>query len=210
MGVAAVDGRQCPRGAARARGRPNDVAGDHPAVHHRQPGYRTLLTAPGEPFIVRGDLVINRPSPGRAARRRSLPTWDTSDIHIQDTQSPARLEPVMEFSPTLMPGICRPQESMSLFVQAQMVQAFNDAASSPVTGAPMAAVVNTGDSSDQISNLETRWYIKVMDGVPVVGGLGHRGCLHEGVEVWPEATHVITPMTLPTCGRVRDSRRSQD
>ena len=49
--------------------------------------YRTLLTAPGEPFIVREDLVGSAPSPGRAARRRSLAyLGHTSDIHIQDTQ----------------------------------------------------------------------------------------------------------------------------
>ncbi len=155
--------------------------------------YRTLLTAPGESFIVREDLVVNRPSPGRVARRRSLAyLGHTSDIHIQDTQSPSRLEPVMAFSPTLMPGICRPQESMSLFVQAQMVQAFSDAANSPVTGAPMAAVLNTGDSADQISNLETRWYIKVMDGVPVMANSGAEG-VYEGVEVWPEATYAYHP-----------------
>ena len=155
--------------------------------------YRTLLTAPGEPFIVREDLVASRPAPARAARRRSLAyIGHTSDIHIQDTQSPSRLEPVNEFSMTLLPGSCRPQESMSLFVQAQMVQAFSDVANSPVTGAPMAAVVNTGDSSDQISNLETRWYIKVMDGAPVMANSGTEG-VYEGVEVWPEATYAYHP-----------------
>lgn len=155
--------------------------------------YRKLLTAPGEPFITRMDLMQNRPAGGRARQRRSLAyLGHTSDIHIQDTQSPARLEPVNAFSPTLVPGTCRPQESMSLFVQAQMVQAFSDVAESPVTGAPMAAVFNTGDSSDQISNLETRWYIKVMDGVPVMADSGETG-VYQGVEVWPEATYAYHP-----------------
>lgn len=156
-------------------------------------GYRPLRTAPGEGFLVRTDLLGQAPTPGRVAARRSLAyLGHTSDIHIQDTQSPARLEPVNALTTTLVPGSGRPQEALSLFVQAQMVQAFSDAAYSPVTGAPMAAVVNTGDSSDQISNLETRWYIKVMDGVPVLADSGAPG-IYEGVQAWSEATYAYHP-----------------
>lgn len=156
-------------------------------------GYRTLLSAPGEPFIARTDLIGADPAGTRATQRRSIAyLGHTSDIHIQDTQTPARLEPVNAFSTTLVPGSNRPQEALSLHVQAQMVQAFSDAALSPVTGAPMAAVLNTGDSADQISNLETRWYIQIMDGVPVVANSGTLG-VYEGVEVWPEATYAYHP-----------------
>ncbi len=156
-------------------------------------GYRTLVSAPGESFIVRTDLLRAAPGAPRATARRSLAyLGHTSDIHIQDTQTPARLEPVNTFSTTLVPGSFRPQQSMTLHVQAQMVQAFSDAAFSPVTGAPMAAVINTGDSSDQISNLETRWYIKIMDGVPVFADSGETG-VYEGVEVWPEAAYAYHP-----------------
>ena len=156
-------------------------------------GYRTLVSAPGEPFIVRTDLLPAAPGASRVAARRSLAyLGHTSDIHIQDTQTPARLEPVNTFSTTLVPGSFRPQQSLTLHVQAQMVQAFSDAAFSPVTGAPMAAVINTGDSSDQISNLETRWYIKIMDGVPVFADSGETG-VYEGVEVWPEASYAYHP-----------------
>lgn len=155
--------------------------------------YRTLRTAAGEQFIPRMDLMGSAPATGRAGQRRSLGYFGhTSDIHVQDTQSPSRLEPTNAFSPTLFPGTCRPQQSLSLFVQAQMVQAFSDAAYSPVTGAPMAAVLNTGDSADQISNLETRWYIRIMDGVPVMADSGTPG-VYEGVEAWPEATYAYHP-----------------
>ncbi len=153
-------------------------------------GYRTLHTSAGEPVIVRTDLVTDDVLPG--ARRSIAYLGHTSDIHIQDTQTPARLEPPNAFTTTLLPGTNRPQAALSLFVQAQMVQAFHDAAFSPVTGAPMAAVVNTGDSSDQISNLETRWYIKVMDGVPVLADSGTPG-VYEGVEAWPEAGYAYHP-----------------
>ena len=155
--------------------------------------YRTLRGAAGEPFIPRMDLMAGAPAAGRVGQRRSLGYFGhTSDIHVQDTQSPSRLEPTNAFSPTLFPGTCRPQQSLSLFVQAQMVQAFSDAAYSPVTGAPMAAVLNTGDSADQISNLETRWYIRIMDGVPVMADSGTPG-VYEGVEAWPEATYAYHP-----------------
>jgi metallophosphoesterase (TIGR03767 family) len=156
-------------------------------------GYRTLRSAPGEAFIVRTDLIGRQPGSDRETARRSLAyLGHTSDIHVQDTQTPARLEPVNGYTTTLVPGSHRPQEAMSLHVQAQMVQAFSDAAFSPVTGAPMAAVLNTGDSSDQISNLETRWYIKIMDGVPVYADSGTMG-VYEGVQVWPEATYAYHP-----------------
>jgi metallophosphoesterase (TIGR03767 family) len=156
-------------------------------------GYRTLLTAPGENYIARTDLIARAPGAARVAERRSLAyLGHTSDIHVQDTQSPARLEPINGYTTTLVPGSHRPQEAMSLHVQAQMVTAFSEVAFSPVTGAPMAAVVNTGDSADQISNLETRWYIKVMDGVPVVPDSGTRG-VYEGVQVWPEAAYAYHP-----------------
>jgi metallophosphoesterase (TIGR03767 family) len=156
-------------------------------------GYRTLRTAPGEPFIARSDLLRRSPGADRETARRSIVyLGHTSDIHVQDTQTPARLEPVNALTTTLVPGSHRPQEAMTLHVQAQMVQAFSDAALSPVTGAPMAAVLNTGDSSDQISNLETRWYIRIMDGVPVLADSGTKG-VYEGVQVWPEAGYAYHP-----------------
>lgn len=155
--------------------------------------YRTLTVGPGEPFLVRTDLLSADPDPGRTANRRSLAyVGHTSDIHIIDAQTPAWLEPVSEFDFTLLPGVCRPQEAMSVHVQAAMVKALSDAANSPVTGAPMMAVLNTGDNSDRLSNLETRWYIDVFDGVPVTANSGAPG-VYEGVQIWPEATYAYHP-----------------
>lgn len=159
----------------------------------QQKMYRTLTTGPGDAFIVRPDLVGADPNPARAGTRRSIAyLGHTSDIHIIDTQSPARLEPVSEFSPTLIPGNFRPQEAMGVYVQAAMVQALNDAAESPVTGAPMLAVLNTGDNADQLSHLELRWYIDVFDGVPVTPDSGKQG-EYEGVQVWSEAPYAYHP-----------------
>ena len=155
--------------------------------------YRVLTTGPGEPYVTRLDLVTGPPSEARVAARRSLAyLGHTSDIHIIDAQSPVRLEPISEFSTTLMPGNFRPQETMSVYVQAQMMQALSNAAFSPVTGAPMLAVLNTGDNADQLSHLELRWDIDVFDGVTVDPNSGKSG-VYEGVQVWPEAAYAYHP-----------------
>ncbi len=155
--------------------------------------YRVLTTGPGETSVVRPDLVAADPSPARTTTRRSLAyLGHTSDIHIIDVQSPARLEPVSQFSTTLIPGNFRPQESMSVYVQAAMIKALSDAAYSPVTGAPMMAVLNTGDNADQLSNKELRWYIDVYDGVTVTPDSGEAG-KYEGVQVWTEAAYAYHP-----------------
>lgn len=156
-------------------------------------GYRTLANGPGEPYVVRADILGRSPAPGRAADRRSLGyLGHTSDIHIIDAQSPARLEPVNQFSTTLISGSFRPQETMSVHVQAAMVAALANVAISPLTGAPMAAVINTGDNADMLSNLELRWYIDVMDGVPVTPNSGAAG-VYEGVQAWAEAGYAWHP-----------------
>ena len=77
------------------------------------------------------------------------------------------MDPVAAFAFTLLPGVCRPQETLTVHVQGAMIQAVHDVAQSPVTGAPMMAVLNTGDSSDRLSNLEVRWYIDIFDGKSV-------------------------------------------
>ncbi len=155
--------------------------------------YRTLVEGPGEPYAVRNDLISSDPSPTRAAARRSIVyIGHTSDIHIVDAQSPARLEPVSDFDPAFVPGNFRPQETLTVQVQAAMVQALSDVATSPLTGAPMAAILNTGDNADALSSKELRWYIDVMDGTPVTPDSGKPG-EYEGVQAWPEAQYAYHP-----------------
>ena len=161
------------------------------AVGYKQ--YRTLVTAPGEPYIPRLDLLGKAAAPGRTANRRSLVyLGHMTDIHVQDAQSPARLEPLQAVSESVFAGAMRPQDTLTVNVQAQMIEAMNAARFSPLTGAPMAAVFNTGDSADWHSDLELRWYIDVMDGVPVTPNSGAAG-QYEGPQVWPEATYGYHP-----------------
>ncbi len=155
--------------------------------------YRTLVTAPGEPYIPRFDLLGKVAASGRANTRRSLAyLGHMTDIHVQDAQSPARLDPLQAVSESVFAGAMRPQDTLTVDVQAQMIAAMNAARFSPLTGAPMAAVFNTGDSADWHSTLELRWYIDVMDGVEVTPNSGAAG-VYEGPQVWPEATYGYHP-----------------
>ena len=155
--------------------------------------YRTLATAAGEPYIPRYDLLGREGSPGRTGSRRSIVyLGHMTDIHVIDAQSPARLEPLMAQSPGTWQGAIRPQDTMSVNVQAQMIAAMTAAKYSPLTGAPMAAVYNTGDSADQHSTLELRWYIDNMDGVPITPNSGLVG-QYEGPQVWEEAIYAWHP-----------------
>ena len=155
--------------------------------------YRTLLAGPGETYIPRYDLIGKKADSARANRRRSLAyLGHMSDIHIIDPQSPARLEPLQEMSPTLWQGAARPQDTMTVQVQAQMVAAMAAARYSPLTGAPMAAMFNTGDSADMISQAELRWYIDVMDGKEVTPNTGVAG-EYDGPQAWAEASYAYHP-----------------
>lgn len=156
--------------------------------------YKRLVRRSGEPFVVREDLVAAVPDPGRASRRRSLVYLaQFSDIHIVDAQSPARLEPSQEaVRSAATAGACRPQETLTVHVLDQMVRAVNEAASSPVTGAPLAAAVVTGDSADSQAHDELRWYIDTLDGRAVRPDSGAPG-VYEGVQVWGEADYAYHP-----------------
>jgi len=161
------------------------------APKYRQ--YRHLTVGPGEAYIPRYDVLGRRAAPGRVGRRRTIAyLGHLSDIHIIDAQTPARLDVMVGQSESLWAGSFRPQDTLSVNVGAAMVQAMRAAQFSPLTGAPMMAAFNTGDSADMISMLELQWYIDLLDGTPVTPNSGQAG-VYEGVQVWAESTFAYHP-----------------
>lgn len=110
-------------------------------------GFRATVIRPGEPFIVRGDLGVG-PISGRRDTRRSLLYFaQHTDVHVPDTQNPSRDDPVRPLSPQFS-AASHPQDAAHPRVLNDMVKATNQARVSPVTGAPMAFFLETGDQTD--------------------------------------------------------------
>ncbi|MDZ7576883.1 MAG: TIGR03767 family metallophosphoesterase [Candidatus Nanopelagicales bacterium] len=154
--------------------------------------FRVTAAGPGEAYIPRLDLIGKAPAAARLKQRRSLVyLGHLSDNHIIDAQSPGRLEPLVALTATFVDAT-RPQDTMTVQVLSAMVTSLVDAMESPLTGAPMAAVFNTGDNADSMSALELRWSINTLDGVAVTPNSGAPG-VYEGIQVWPESTYAYQP-----------------
>jgi metallophosphoesterase (TIGR03767 family) len=154
--------------------------------------YRRLAIGPGEPYLPRLDLLRRAPDAGRARARRSLLYLaHLSDLHLLDAQAPCRLEPMIALSESTWAGAFRPQEQLTVHTVAAMVEGLRRASLSPLSGAPMAAAVVTGDSTDMLSELELRWYIELLDGGTVDPG-SSAGAYH-GVQAWAEADWAYRP-----------------
>jgi metallophosphoesterase (TIGR03767 family) len=155
--------------------------------------YRSLVSAPGEPYIPRYDVI------GRIAADSSRPTPRSllymahlSDMHVIEAQSPGRVEPMIVQDHASWASAFHPHDPLSPHVVAAMVKAFSDLRYSPVTGAPMGAAIVTGDSADMHSHKELRWYIDLLDGVPVdpAAGIGKE---YTGLQAWAEAVWAYRP-----------------
>lgn len=161
-----------------------------PEVNKR---FRHLVVRDGEPHVARLDLLGQVPDPARAGRRRSLLYFGhLSDMHLMDAQSPARLEPMIAQDHSTWGGAFRPQDTLTTHVAAAMVQSIAGLRVSQVTGAPLGAAFVTGDTADMLSDLETRWYVDLLDGTPLTPNSGAVG-VYEGVQVWDEAYWAYHP-----------------
>lgn len=155
--------------------------------------YRTLVSGAGEEFIPRWDLLGRVADAGRTRSRRSLAYLaHLSDIHVIDAQSPARMDAIQSIAPELFTDACRPQDTLTVHVLASMVDSVAGAHTSAVTGAPLIAALSTGDSADNLSTLETRWYIDTLDGGEVLANSGAAG-VYEGPQVWADAGYAYHP-----------------
>ena len=132
-------------------------------------GYVTLVAGPGEPHVVREDL-LTKARPGRAQRRTPLAAFaQLTDIHLVDAQSPARVEFLDRYndgpgSPLIFGAAYRPHEMLTTQVADRIIAAVEQVGRGPVTGRPLDAVICTGDNNDNCQRNELRWQIDLLDG----------------------------------------------
>ncbi len=140
-----------------------------PAVNAQ--GYARLVSGPGESHQLREDLGAKAKG-GRATRRRGLVAFaHLTDIHVIDTQSPARVEYFDRYDDdpqtrTLFSSAYRPQEMLTTQISDAIVTAVEEVRVGPVSGRRLDFAICTGDNNDNCQRNELRWQISVLDGTP--------------------------------------------
>jgi metallophosphoesterase (TIGR03767 family) len=135
-------------------------------------GYRKIVVGPGEPHLVRRELMKHAKRPGTAHPRGLLAMGQLTDMHLMDAQSPARVEfldrlddPGSPYAAALpFQGAYRAHDMLTTHVAEATVRALRKVGRGPVTGLPFAFTVTTGDNVDNTQYNELRWQIDLLDG----------------------------------------------
>jgi metallophosphoesterase (TIGR03767 family) len=162
-----------------------------------QGSYYRLTYGPGEPHIVRHDLHKKHT---RAAIDRAWSFVHFTDVHLVDTQSPARVEFLDRYADQQcdsapLDAAQRPHETLTTHVFEAMIRRIRAIGRGPRTGRPFKFAMCTGDNVDNEQYNELRWFIDLMDGGATVTP-NSGGPTYEGVQAadWgdPEYWHPDT------------------
>ncbi len=121
--------------------------------------FGTFTMGPGEPFMYRNDLGITGVTQTVPTTARSVVYFPViTDIHIADTQSPLRFCDLDMIGS--LQGAYRPQDRYTTQVLDAMIRTLNDFSMTRHYDFLMAL----GDTIDNTSADEARWFIGVLDG----------------------------------------------
>jgi metallophosphoesterase (TIGR03767 family) len=161
-------------------------------------GYWKLTSGPGEPHLVRSELLGPVSGAGQSSPGSPLLTiGHLADLHVCDSQSPARAEFLDRYADDDAPtkqdvpyvGSYRAQDCMTVQVAEAMVRSINSVSAGPIGGAPLDWAITTGDVVDNAQANEVGWYLGLLEGgrvAPDSGSPEH----YEGVndnEFWDES-----------------------
>jgi metallophosphoesterase (TIGR03767 family) len=170
-----------PAGAHDSGGAPYDTSAKSTVQQTIVPtdgaGFKILRLGPGEPYVVRTDLVAGHAQ--RANERKSLIYFgQITDWQLPDEESPAREErfdadPLARVSTS---GY-RPQEPLTIQAVEASVRQMNHFRTSPVpqgdgSRARMTNAVMTGDLADNMQRNETLWVRELLEGGRINPGSG--------------------------------------
>jgi len=157
--------------------------------------YHALAWAPGEPRILRDDLVPGGARvPAGVGDPSSLVFFaHFADAQIVDVQSPGRFEffEMLNGKPgcNLFYPAARPQETLAPHALSAFVRTLNRLRESPDTGSPLAVAISAGDNVDNAQLNELGWFVALVGGGEV--DCRSRGAPYEGVQdpTWDDRTH---------------------
>lgn len=150
-----------------------------------------LGMGPGESHEVRTELA--EAQVGRERRRRSLVALHHfADLQLLDEESPLRGEWQDSCPTPLSTAAFRPHEALTLQVAASLIRQANRLSRGPLTNRAIDFVLHTGNAADNAQFKELRWFMDLMDGLPILPDSGGPG--YEGVQ--PESPDPRYPELL--------------